>query len=375
VFSNQLQFNSDLITRSLSEDLLKFLDKNKAKSVLLVTGKDSFKSSGAEAKIQAAGKNLNFYRWCDFEPNPNFSDLQNGIEIAKDFSPDVIIGVGGGSVLDMAKMISTLMPIPKSKLEESINRIDFDVIRSVKLALIPTTAGSGSEATHFSVLYVDSVKTSISSREQYADLVILDPDLLASNSSIQKACSGMDALSQAIESIWARSANRTSLKYARISLDLIINSFSKYVSAPDLGANSQMLLGSHFAGKAIDISKTTGPHALSYGITSRFSIPHGNAVALSLGLFIDAHNLRACENRRLCNAMQIINSGLGISETNTGKSVIGALLRENGLVENFSQLDFSEDDFIWLTQSINSERMSNNPIQYSSHELKEILKS
>ena len=110
-----------------------------------------------------------------------------------------------------------------------------------------------------------------------------------SGSPYQRATSGIDAVCQSIESSWAVASNEISRRYARHALRFLLPSLRAFVATGDPISASAMTIGAHLSGRAIDISKTTGAHALSYFVTKRFDIPHGNAVALTLGSFIDAH--------------------------------------------------------------------------------------
>ena len=154
---------------------------------------------------------------------------------------------------------------------------------------IPTTAGTGSEATHFAVIYVDGKKKSIASQQLLPDVVILDPQLTDNMPAYVSACSGFDALSQAIESYWSRAATPLSQLYAAMAIEVLLVELPQAVNSNSRLARDKMQMAANWAGKAINISKTTAPHAMSYVITQEFGIPHGHAVALTLGKFFTLH--------------------------------------------------------------------------------------
>jgi alcohol dehydrogenase class IV len=190
---------------------------------------------------------------------------------------DLIIAVGGGTIIDIAKIISIAYSNGCAKVAEILsartlgNRLD--------LIFIPTTAGTGSEATSFAVVYLDKVKISIDHKSLLPTYVVLDPLLLKSlpipilNSTV------LDALAQAIESIWARGATEESREYSKEAIALILDNLDKENTIERL---SGFQAASHLAGKAINISKTTLPHSISYPITSYFGVSHGIAVFLTL---------------------------------------------------------------------------------------------
>ena len=129
---------------------------------------------------------------------------------------------------------------------------------------IPTTAGTGAEATRFAVYYDHGKKMSADDERYLPTDVLLIPEFAASQSAYQRASTEFDAYAQAVESLWARGATDASRAYARKALDLM--------------ASGEQMLGAYWAGRAIDISRTTAAHAFSYYMTATYGIPHGHAV-------------------------------------------------------------------------------------------------
>ena len=165
----------------------------------------------------------------------------------------------------------------------------------------PTTAGSGAEATHFAVAYKDRVKKSIGHLRVRPARVALVPEFTYSLSPYQTACTGFDAVSQAIESLWAKGATDESRAFARRAIECL-GRLDKAVADPDPATREAMQLGAYWSGRAIDISKTTAAHALSYLLTARHGVPHGHAVAMVFP-YVAACNLahlRDLELVRLC---------------------------------------------------------------------------
>ncbi len=190
---------------------------------------------------------------------------------------DLIIAVGGGTIIDMAKIISIAYSNQCEKVAEILSDRTFE--NRLDLIFIPTTAGTGSEATSFAVVYRDKVKISIDHQSLLPTYVVLDPLLLKSLPAPVLNSTVLDALAQAIESIWARGGTKESREYAKEAIGLILANLDKESSIERL---SGFQVASHLAGKAINISKTTLPHSISYPITSYFGVPHGIAVFLTL---------------------------------------------------------------------------------------------
>ena len=253
--------------------------------ILLVTGKSSYISSGAEEALSRILKHYRVSRFCDFETNPRIADVEKGVELFQEQDFDVLVSVGGGSVLDMSKLINVISAQDAAAGEiiqhqEHINR------QGVPLIAIPTTAGSGSEATHFAVVYIDRTKYSVSHAFMLPDFALIDPYLTCSMTPMLTATTGMDAFSQAVESFWCVHSTKQSKAYAREAIRLILDHLHRAVHDPSHESRRAMCKASYLAGQAIDISKTTAPHALSYAMTSHFGVPHGQAVGVTLGEFV-----------------------------------------------------------------------------------------
>jgi len=331
---------------------------------LLITGKQSFVWFEEKNFIPSLEGEISVKRWSDFLPNPDSKELREGLTLAQKYDPDVVIGIGGGSVLDMAKLIAALMDNPSSSKDLFVSGADFDH-RKVSLVLVPTTAGSGAEATHFAVLYRDGVKHSIAGKALNADYIALDSDLVKTASPEQLAASGLDALCQCIESLWSRKTTPSSLDYAEEGLTVLAQNLVAFVKG-DSDSAREMQWASHLSGQAINISRTTGPHALSYHLTAEYQVPHGIAAASTVGHFIDHHNelLRSDSygfSSALGRSMGIINRRLGLSGDRAGSIYFSMLFSQLGLTQPERYWPPSvEGRRAWLS-SANSERLENHP--------------
>lgn len=363
-----------------ASQLAQILQRLGTQRVFVVAGKTSLQASGGGEILSSSTTGRDVSVWSDFSSNPSVEELSGALRVAKQFGPDVIIGIGGGTALDLAKAVAALLDAPLSHVKNLIVNGTEQLTREVSLVLLPTTSGSGSEATHFSVIYVDDIKFSLRGPALTADFVIVDWHLCLSNSRSQRATSGVDALTQAIESYWAQKSTRVSRRYSRRALKLITSSLSLFVAGnTDALAARNMALGSHLAGRAIDISQTTGAHALSYKITTAYKIPHGNAVALTLGAFMDLHSENFPDttgraNRRRRNLITRIQKQLGFLKTRSNQVSMEFLLRDLGLVPNFVEAGISGPDAIRdLASSVNEERLANNPVRLGPSDIEKLL--
>lgn len=340
----------------------KILSELNVNNVLLITGRSSFENSHVFNQIKNLEREFKFHRISDFDINPNFKDVQRHVKQVKDVEFEAILSIGGGSVMDFAKLIKLYNTV---SLEININELKLQKFESdLPHIAVPTTAGSGSEATHFAVLYKKNKKFSVAFSKLLPDFVILDSVLTESMPKFLTACSGIDAFSQAIESLWAKNASNESKRYAKKSLELILPNILESALNPNSENRNRMLIGAHLAGKAINISKTTAPHALAYYLTKHHNIPHGEAVAINLDLFID-DNWNSISNEDkyfLLNAFKCLDK----------KGIITRVIelkKSLGLMSSLSQIkDLNLDKYL---SSINMERMGNNPKKYDFKELKE----
>ena len=268
--------------------LTEILEEIKSERILLVTGKNSFEKSGAKDFIMGflSDKSARVTRFSDFDSNPNIKDLKKGLEISKAFNPDIIIAAGGGSVIDMGKLIRFFHTHEHE--EDIFNGKYCQSGSKVPLIAIPTTAGTGSEATHFAVLYDENkTKHSIASPDILPEYAIVNSALTFGQSQYLTACAGFDALAQGIEAYWNKNATEESDRYAEKAISLIYDSLPEVVAHPNEDLRAKMSEGAYWAGKAINITKTTAPHAFSYPFTSHYGIPHGHAVALTFPYIAD----------------------------------------------------------------------------------------
>lgn len=347
--------------------------------VLLVRGANSYRSSGAEALVQSVVSNQELVEWAEFSPNPSIEELRVGLDIARELKPSLILGIGGGSAMDLAKMISALWE--RQDGDEVRVALEGETLdsRSSRLVLLPTTSGSGGEATHFGVLYVDGKKYSLAGPALLPDLAIVDWRLTQSATPVQKANSGIDALCQAIESTWAQRASHQSRRLARRAIGMIAPSLQEFVFENSASSARAMSKGSNLAGRAINISQTTASHALAYKLTSHFSVPHGNAVGLTIGALMDflqneSSRLELHQRNLLHRRIRTIRARLRFDSSETATTGFRKLLESLGLPETLKAVGVEEQsDIELLADSVNPQRLENNPIPLSRSDIIQIL--
>ncbi|NGP76667.1 phosphonoacetaldehyde reductase [Balneolaceae bacterium YR4-1] len=365
---------NEFIGAGTIEEAGRIVESISPQKVFLVSGKRSFELSGAAGVFKKLLGGLDYYRHSEFSENPKFDDLVRGAELIKKYQPDLIIAVGGGSVIDTAKIISVL-PTDRHDAEQIIRGETSVSHKIAPLLAIPTTSGSGSEATHFAVAYLDSEKYSVASDRLFPDYVILDPELTYSMSAYQTAVSGIDALCQGIESYWAKRANDESRAYASEAIQLILRSLVKAVNDPNPAVRSNITKGANLAGKAINIAKTTAPHAISYAFTTFYGIPHGHAVALTLGEFFLINTKRAFDktDNGLMQAMKDLFELMQCNSAEACRDTFQKVMENIGLETKLNKLTSNTVNPSIIVKHINEERLGNHPISLSKKDIHRII--
>ena len=176
------------------KDLLKFFKDRNFKKILIITGQNSYYKSGAESIVNNCIEKEKQYFYFKKNFSPNIEELKEIIIVIKKLSPDLILAIGGGCVIDYAKIANCLLY--EENLKNKIKNTTYKIKKNTELAAIPTTAGSGAEVTSNAVIYIDNKKYSIEGKLLIPDYFFLIPELVIGSSKEIKASSGFD------ESIW-----------------------------------------------------------------------------------------------------------------------------------------------------------------------------
>ena len=343
----------------------------------LVLDGAAYEASGARDALEPFIMRKAAVRFSEFELNPKLEDVQRGIEAYRSSKSDFVIALGGGTAIDLAKLIGALSVQTYSARDIATGSASIQVAGRPLMA-IPTTAGTGSEATHFAVVYVDGKKHSVAHPSLLPEYAVVDPTLTESLPQRVTAATGLDAFCQAVESIWAVAATDESMDYATEAARLAFENLVAATNAPTPEARRAMCRASHLAGKAINITKTTAPHALSYALTSRYGVPHGMAVAFTLApVFAFNANLtdHDCTDPRGAPAVRErisrIVDVLGGGGVEPACASIHKLLSQLGCGALSDVC--RESDLVSIVDSVNVERLSNNPRRASREQLLDIL--
>lgn len=355
-YQEQKLENTDDYTSILS----KYINKNE--NIFIVCG--NILKENILNKLKNINSNITIFS--DFTSNPKYEDIKKGIDLFKSTHCNKIISIGGGSTIDVAKCIKLFSTLDDDN-DFLIDKFNYNNI--VHIA-IPTTSGTGSESTQIAVIYHNGKKLSIDHGSILPQIAILDYNFLTTLSDYQKKSTLLDALCQAIESYWSNGATNKSKEYSIKCIDLILENYKSYLSNNNISLKN-MLLASNYSGRAINISRTTAPHSMSYKLTSLYNISHGHAVALCL---IPCWNLLLKKSETNNGLKETLNS---LSRVLNQNSILESINYISNLITelNLPKIEIKSSDLDNLVSSVNIERMNNNPIPFSKEELYNLYSS
>lgn len=288
-----------------------------------------------------------------YHANPDLADAEAGAALYRQMSCDGLISVGGGSAMDTAKAVKALLLAG-----------NMDAVRQSRLPAgdlphiaVPTTAGTGSEATAIAVVYVNNEKLSLDHPALLPEAILLDSSLLDSLPLYHKKACALDALCQGIESFWAVKATPESRIHAEKAIRGVLRNIEAYL-AGDAAAAEAVLEAAYASGRAISISRTTAAHAMSYQITKRIGYAHGHACMLTLPWLW----------KHLGDAPILVDLNR-IMDADDGAELLLGMLAALDMLP-----DVQTDDALLgaLTASVNTQRLGNHPELLTAEELRAI---
>ena len=306
----------------------------------------------------------------DISPNPQVEEIQRGIELARSASVDSVVGFGGGSAMDAAKVIAYLAPTDIS-IEEVLLKSRRVTTPSLFNILIPTTAGTGAEVTRWASLWDTDAKKkfSVEDQEMYARHALIDPELCTTLPPMLTAATGVDALSHACEASWSIHANPISDIHAREAVRLIFDHLPGAVQNPsNMEHREAMSFAATIAGLAFSNTKTAAAHSISYPMTLNFGTLHGQATGIMLA------PLLRYNSEQIPEKMNALARAMGADHVEVAAEKIDGLLKECGMATRLSELGIDSNgiDAI-IAEGFTPGRMDNNARQITEDNLRDLL--
>jgi alcohol dehydrogenase class IV len=362
-YSNPVQIN---FSDNFVEQLALIIGDNE-KPNILVFSYEWFKNTENYIRLKNVLGDFNF--WGDIEENPSFTSCQNALDFTEKLQPNIIIAIGGGSVIDTAKVVR--MAIYKScyDIQKLFTSSSKHVNKPLFIA-VPTTHGTSSELTMWTTIWdkVNKKKNSLSEYNNYPDYAIYDVGLIKSLPIHISLSSTLDALSHSFEALWNKHSNPISDNFAMYAIKLIIGNLDKLVEPVPIKVRKNLLMASIYAGLAFSNTKTAAAHSISYPLSAYFNIPHGIACSMPLYPLMKI-NKKAIHNKidALLNVLQLKSIDEVLNK------VVGTV--KNKIPFNLHEYGVKKADLDWLLDlTFTKGRMDNNIVDLSKKEVMEILK-
>lgn len=364
----------------LLADKLALLD-TPVKRIALIT-QPAMEALGVIDRVMAAlaEKDIEVLIVRDVEPEPTIGNVESVFrEQIAPFAPHAILSIGGGSVLDAAKLFAVRLT-NEQPLREWLG-IDLIKKPGVPLILVPTTAGTGSEVTPNAIVTLpdEALKVGIVSRHLLPQLVILDAALTLKLPKAITAATGMDAFVHSLESYISTKANPISDMFAMESMRLIgANIIEAYGNGESIKAREAMMLGSMYGGLALTAAGTAAVHALAYPLGGMFNITHGVANAMLLP-HVMAFNMDACAGRLADVAHALSLCAHDDDEKTAARKLIERINEWTSAVDipqDLRKFGVSEDDLDALSVAAAKVKrlLGNNPKPLSLEDMKAIYR-
>lgn len=350
------------------------------KSALIIT-QPSMKRLGFVEKLihQLSDKGVSAYVNIDVLPEPTVENIEEVFQAISKEQYDVLIGFGGGSVLDATKILSVLQTNNQSIRE----LLGIDLVKNpgTPTILIPTTSGTGSEVTPNAIVTLpdEELKIGIVSKYLLPKLVVLDPVLTLSLPRPITAATGMDAFTHSLESFISNKSNLISDMVALESIRLISSSIIEaYQNGNSVEAREKMLVGSMYGGMALTSAGTAAVHALAYPLGGKFKIPHGVANSMLLPHVME-FNMDAIEDRLFLVAEPMGIKIEGFSKTEVAQKVVNRIVEWTNVLEipqNLKEYGVKEEDVpeLALSASKVTRLLNNNPKEVSLKDMEGIYR-
>lgn len=374
----QLSLSSNIYWKSPRDFCQETLLELKKQKVLLIINNSSVMRFSLDKWINELKSCCNLLWLNEISSNPTPADILRVLQLCSKETPYVIIAIGGGSVIDMAKICVALFYLRNNEKLTGLDIVksieDKEYLQhqaSVPIYAVPTTAGTGSEVTRWATVWdiKKQVKYSVEAPWLQPHRAYIIPEFTCFMPKRLTLSTGLDALCQAVEAYWAKASNPLVKEISKIAIRLLIEYVPKVLSdVSNVYYRKKVCLGALFSGIAFSHTRTTACHSISYPLTMCFGIEHGLACALSLAKVMQINLPYIDEADELLKVLNIKNpKELQLWLDDLACGIVKLRLSFFGIKED------SIDKLVSL--SFTQGRMDNNPVDLTPKDVKEILNS
>lgn len=329
--------------------------KEQVKSVIVFTDKGIRATGLLDILIKQLEEiQVRYKVFDDLKPEPAYTDVEEVLAQVDSFEGDFVVALGGGSVMDTAKLTTVLKNAPYT-IRDLLQDPTL-AEKQMKSLMIPTTCGTGSEATCNAIVAIpeEQSKKGIVNDNMIPDYVILDAQMIRKLPKAIVAATGVDALAHVVECYTSKKATPLSDTYALAGAKLIFENIRKAYDCPeDMDAKNKMMLGAYYGGVAITASGTTAVHALSYPLGGKYHIPHGVSNAI-LFAHVMEFNKEACEKElaELCDAIHPAYAGKEAAEkAQYVIDEIADIVKVTNIPDDLKEFGVQPEDLDFLTDA------------------------
>ncbi len=333
-------------------------------SVMVVASERSVATTGLRQKLP----DVRLTHFNGFSPNPTLDAALAAARLADRSRPDHIIGLGGGSALDVAKL-ARVLPTEEAQAAQSVKQNAMGPSRAARLCLIPTTAGTGSEVTSLATVYLARKKHSADAEELRADVALVDPALAETCPPSVASSAGLDAFCQGVESLLSNRSTIDSRGYALAAIQQFVAGCEARSGVARVNAFSA---AATLSGLAIEVTRTSVPHAFAYPMTTCFGVSHGLGCALHMPWFLRlvAEDGRPVSDPRgpafVRRRVAELADALGARE-NALEGAVDSITRRLGVANRLGDFGVRAEHVPDLVeQGLESPRSLNGPIRVSA---------
>ena len=340
------------------EEILEGMDLSRKKVLLLAWGEGPLENPAFAGLLRGDGA-FEVRPMVFRASNPTVEQLFDAYRRTKDFAPEVVVAVGGGSILDVGKSLCCLYGKDLQSPDDLRSLIEEKAYGhpAARWIGIPTTAGTGSETTCWATIWdpEQDAKRSVECQENYAWAALVDPELAAGMPRKLAVSSALDAVAHAVESYWARGSNCVSRALALEAVRTIMDNMEDLLAGRP-AAHDAMARGSMLAGLAFSNTKTTACHSISYPLTMHYGIPHGTAVSMLLPPVLKLNAPQVAGMERMLDA-------LGAADAEELGETVRGLLRRSGQPATLRAWGVRREDLPHMARlGMTRGRADNNPV-------------